>query len=57
MSQEIKMIKGKSQSAKENEKGISPQKKNNNTKKKDLEEAFLFQSDGQGIVLHIVNTL
>lgn len=35
MSQEIKMIKGKSQSAKENEKGISPQKKNNKTKKKD----------------------
>lgn len=35
MSQEIKMTKGKSQSAKENEKGISPQKKNNKTKKKD----------------------
>ena len=35
MSQEIKMTKGKSQSAKENEKGISPQEKNNKTKKKD----------------------
>lgn len=58
MSLEMKMIKGKSQSAKENEKGIFPsEKKNNKTKEKRLKETSLFQSDCQGIVLHIANML
>lgn len=58
MSHEIKMIKEKSQSAKENEKGIFPsEKKNNKTKGKRLKETSLCQSDCQGIVLHTANTL